>query len=93
MLAIIAASIDKVTSAYTYRIIGVPRDVGDIIEASEGCGVGLNVKVFVLNTATGLLEFLKIVIVTATIHAYSCEAHIVFEPVDSAYSAVVILAN
>jgi len=37
MLAFIAASIDKITPAHTNRIIGVARDVGDIVEASERC--------------------------------------------------------
>jgi len=93
MLAFIAASIDKITTAHTNRIIGVARDVGDIVEASERCGVGLDVEVFVLNTATVQLKFLEVMVVAATICAHSCETHIVFKPVDSAHPTVMIFAN
>ena len=93
MLAFIAASIDKITPAHTNRIIGVARDVGDIVEASERCGVGLDVEVFVLNTATVQLKFLEVMVVAATICAHSCETHIVFKPVNSAHPTIMIFAN
>ena len=93
MLAFIAASIDIIAPTHTNRIIGVAGDVGDIVEASKRCGVGLDVEVFVLNSATVQLKLLEVMVVAATICAYSCETHIVFKPVDSAHPTVMIFAN
>jgi len=90
MFATVAASIDIVTSTYTNRVVGIAWDVGDIVEASELCGVSLDVEVFVLDPATVLLEFLKVMVVASTISAYSSEAHIVFKPVYSANPTIMI---
>lgn len=87
----IADSIDIITSTNSNRIVGEARDIGDIVKASEIYRF-LDVEVFVLDSATVLLKFLKIMVVTTSVLTNSREARIVFEPVDSTDSSIMIFA-
>lgn len=91
MFAAVADLIDVVTATNANRIIGIARDIGHIVEASE-LWASLDVEVFVLNSASVLFEFLKVMVVASAISAYCSEAHIVFKPVDTANPAVMIFA-